>query len=117
MNPSRPERRNSKDGGKSISGRTGSSLAKSASNTSANTMSMASTMGGDWHSVRSTLNTRTDDDTMHTCLGGDTSMADTLVGSEDLHSCADTLNDQMYESDNEMFEEMLPRDRNSKTFD
>ena len=54
---------------------------------------------------------------MHTCLGGDTSMADTLVGSEDLHSCADTLNDQMYESDNEMFEEMLPRDRNSKTFD
>ena len=60
------------------------------------------------------LRTTTDDDTLHTCM--DTSLADTLVGSEDLHSCADTLNDQIG-SDDEYFSEMLPRDRNSRHFD
>ena len=56
------------------------------------------------------MNTRnTDDDTLYTAA--DTSMADTLVGSDELHSVADTLND--HSDDDEYFGEMLPRDRNS----
>ena len=37
---------------------------------------------------------------------------DTLVDPDDLHSCADTLNDQP--SDDEFTLEMLPRDRSSR---
>jgi len=114
--PSRPERRNSKDVGgdsgklsRSASGNIKSGPPRPASSASANTVSVVD----QWHSVRSTRTT-TDDDTLHTCM--DTSLADTLVGSEDLHSCADTLNDQIG-SDDEYFSEMLPRDRNSRHFD
>lgn len=92
--PSRPQRRNSKD---SIG------LAKSGS---AATMS---SLADQWHSVRSTLprSTTDDDQTLHTCAD------DTLVGSEDLHSISDTLNEGLG-SDDEFSLEMLPRDRTSR---
>merc|ERR1711981_1097195 len=90
-------------------------LAKSASGTSANTMS---SLAEQWHSVRSTAgttlrSTSDDDQTLHSC-------ADTLVGEDDLHSCTDTLNDPRdLGSDDEFFsDQMLPRDpRNSHNFD
>ena len=66
--------------------------------------------------IRSTTE---DDQTLHSCA--DTldqtlhSCADTLVGEDDLHSLADTLNDH---SDDEFFDQMLPPDsRNSRNFD
>lgn len=95
-------------------------LAKSASGTSANTMS---SLAEQFHSVRShagTIRSTTEDDqTLHSCA--ETldqtlhSCADTLVGEDDLHSLADTLNDH---SDDEFFDQMLPPDsRNSRNFD
>jgi len=102
--PSRPSRsrRNSQDPeatgrlSRSGSGRQGAKLAKSGSGSSATTMT---SLADQWHSVRSTMPKSTTDD-------------DTLVDPDDLHSCADTLNDQP--SDDEFTLEMLPRDRNSR---
>jgi len=89
-------------------------LAKSASGTSANTMS---SLAEQFHSVRSTAgtlrSTSDDDQTLHTC-------EDTLVGDDDLHSCTDTLNDPRdLGSDDEFFtDQMLPHDpRNSQNLD
>jgi len=92
-------------------------LAKSASGTSANTMS---SLAEQYHSVRSTAgtlrSTSDDDQTLHTC-------EDTLVGDDDLHSCTDTLNDPRdLGSDDEFLgeytDQMLPHDpRNSQNFD
>ena len=102
--PSRPERRGS-SAGKISRSDSGACSKRPPSATSDN-----QSMLDQWHSVRSTLNTRnTDEDTLYTAA--DTSMADTLVGSDELHSVADTLNDH---SDDEYFSEMLPRDRNSR---
>lgn len=89
----------------------GNKLAKSASGASANTMT---SLADQWHSVRSTLprSTTDDDQTLHTCHD------DTLVGSDDLHSLSDTLNDPRdLGSDDEFSLEMLPRDRNSRNLD
>ena len=71
-------------------------------------------------STAGTIRSTTEDDqTLHSCA--DTldqtlhSCADTLVGEDDLHSLADTLNDH---SDDEFFDQMLPPDsRNSRNFD
>ena len=87
-------------------------LAKSASGTSANTMS---SLAEQFHSAAGTLRSTTEDDqTLHSC-------ADTLVGDDDLHSLTDTLNDPRdLGSDDEFFsDQMLPRDptRNSRNFD
>ena len=109
--PSRPERRGSSVG-KTVS-RSNTPGAASASKRppSATSVDNQSSMLDQWHSVRSEMNTRnTDDDTLYTAA--DTSMADTLVGSDELHSVADTLND--HSDDDEYFGEMLPRDRNSR---
>ena len=90
----------------------GNKLAKSASGTSANTMS---SLAEQFHSAAGTLRSTTEDDqTLHSC-------ADTLVGDDDLHSLTDTLNDPRdLGSDDEFFsDQMLPRDptRNSRNFD
>ena len=111
--PQRPLRRNSKDDSASggqlgrpvsqqSSGQSSYKIAKSASNASANTMS---SLADQWHSVRSTADSTTLDETiMHSC-------ADTLVGDDDLHSLTDTLNDPRdLGSDDEFFSEMIPRD-------
>lgn len=111
--PTRPQRRNSKDvtptGKSPVPSTGGKGLARSGSGASANTMT---SLADQWHSVRSTLprSTTDDDQTLHTCHD------DTLVGSDDLHSMSDTLNEGLG-SDDEFSLEMLPRDRNSRNLD
>jgi hypothetical protein len=103
--PSRPDRRGS-SAGKTVSRSNSGACSKRPPSATSDNQSMLD----QWHSVRSEMNTRnTDEDTLYTAA--DTSMADTLVGSDELHSVADTLNDH---SDDEYFGEMLPRDRNSR---